>query len=543
MSEQGVTRYDVVVVGGGAAGLNAALMLGRARREVLVVDSGEPRNAPAEHVHGFLSRDGATPGDLLEAGRREVAQYGVEIVAGEVVSASRAGSGFAVELADGRQVTARRLLLATGLRDELPDVAGVAERWGRDVLHCPYCHGWEFRDEPIGVLAAGPMSVHQALLFRQWSDRTSLLLNGSEPPTGDEAAKLAARGIDVVPERVEGLEVVDDELTGVRLADGRVQPLRAVAVAPRVVARAELAAELGLETAAHPSGGEHIPADEHGRTAVPGVWVAGNTTDLRATVVVAAASGATAGGMINADLVEEETAHAVAHAPFSPEAETRPCEVAVGNRRHGVHTEEESQMSAEEWDERYRGQERLFSDDPNDVLVAEVAGTPPGQALDVGCGEGGDAIWLARQGWQVTAIDISKVAVERAAKIAAEAAAEVAANIAWARADLAVERPPARSFDLVSAQYFALEKDRGDGPLRALLDAVVPGGTVLYVGHDPAGFPPDTEFDPAEYVQPGDLAALLDDDWEVELDEVRPRTGEGKQGHPHDVVLKARRLR
>ncbi|SFS82340.1 bifunctional NAD(P)/FAD-dependent oxidoreductase/class I SAM-dependent methyltransferase [Saccharopolyspora flava] len=543
MAEEGLTRYDVVVVGGGAAGLNAALMLGRARRSVLVVDGEEPRNAPAAHLHGFLSRDGAAPADVLAAGRREVTGYGVRIVAGQAVSAHREGSGFAVELADGTRVSARRLLLATGLRDELPDVPGVAERWGRDVLHCPYCHGWEFRDQPIGVLATSPMSVHQALLFRQWSERITLLLNGSDAPGEEDAAKLAARGVDVVPDRVDGLEVVGDELGGVRLAGGRVVPLRAVAVAPRMVARSELAAGLGLEPVAHPSGGELLPADADGRTAVPGVWVAGNNADLRATVVVAAAAGAQAGGMINAELVEEETARAVAAAAFSPEVENRTCEVAMGERRHGLPNEEESRMSAQEWDERYGSQERLFGDNPNDALVAEVAGTPPGQALDVGCGEGGDAIWLARQGWKVTATDISRVAVERGAKIAADSAPEVAADIAWVRADLAVEHPPARSFDLVSAQYFALKKDRGEEPVRALLAAVAPGGVLLYVGHDPAGLPSDSEFDPAEYVLPGDVAKFLDEDWEIEVDEIRPRTGEGKQDHPHDVVLKARRVK
>ncbi len=545
MENEGLTRYDVVVVGGGAAGLNAALMLGRARRSVLVIDGEQPRNAPSAHMHGFLSRDGEAPADLLAAGRREVSGYGGEISTGQVVSARREGSGFVVETADLRRVSARRLLLATGLRDELPDVPGLAERWGRDVLHCPYCHGWEFRDEPIGVLATSPMSVHQALLFRQWSERITLLLNGSGVPSGEDAEKLAARGIDVVAKPVEELDVVGDELTGVRLAGGRVVALRALAVAPRMVARSEPAAGLGLEPEPHPSGGTYIPSDEMGRTAVSGVWVAGNTTDLRATVIVAAAAGATVGGMINMDLIEEETARAVASArdPFSAAAEARTCEIAMGDSRHGVMHDQEEHMSAAEWDERYGSQERLFSGAANDALVAEVTGMPPGQALDVGCGEGGDAIWLAGQGWEVTAADISRVAVERGAAVAAERAPEVAANIAWVRADLAAEHPPARSFDLVSAQYFALEKERGEEPVRALLAAVAQGGTLLYVGHDPAGFPPDTEFDPAEYVMPADVAKLLDGDWQVEVDETRPRTGPGKEDHPHDVVLRARRVR
>ena len=545
MENEVLTRYDVVVVGGGAAGLNAALMLGRARRSVLVVDGGEPRNAPAAHVHGFLSRDGAAPAELLAAGRGEVESYGGEIASGQVISAFREGSGFVVEVSGGRRVVARRLLLATGLRDELPDVPGLAERWGRDVLHCPYCHGWEFRDAPIGVLATGPMSVHQALLFRQWSERITVLLNGSEPPSEEESEKLAARGIEVVAEPVERLEVAGDELTGVRLRGGRVVGLRAVAVASRMVARTELAAGLGLEPAAHPSGGEHLPADENGRTSVQGVWVAGNTTDLRATVITAAAAGANTGAMLNMDLIEEETGRAVAAArhTFSAAAESRTCEVAMGDSRHGMDHGGGDRMSAAEWDERYGEQDRLFSGNPNDVLVAEVAGAQPGQALDVGCGEGGDAIWLAAQGWKVTATDISRVAVERGAAAAAEHAPDVAANIAWVRADLAAEHPPAGSFDLVSAQYFALKKERGEQPVRALLEAVAPGGRLLYVGHDPAAFPPDAEFDPDEYVQPTDVAKLLGDDWQVETDETRPRTGPGKEDHPHDVVLKARRVR
>ena len=161
--------YDVVVVGGGAAGLNGALMLGRSRRSVLVIDAGEPRNAPAHGVHGLLGREGMPPAELLARGRDEVRSYGGHLVTGEVTGAVREGDGFAVSLVGGRVVHARRLLVTTGLVDELPDVPGLRERWGRDVLHCPYCHGWEVRDRAIGVLATTARSMHQALLFRQLS--------------------------------------------------------------------------------------------------------------------------------------------------------------------------------------------------------------------------------------------------------------------------------------------------------------------------------------------------------------------------------------
>lgn len=334
MTKSQLTDYDVVVVGGGAAGLNAALLLARARRAVLVIDSGHPRNASAGHVHGFFSRDGAPPGELLAEGRREVAGYGGQIVDAEVHDVERVDEWFRSRLDDGREVRSRRVLLAAGLADELPDVPGLAERWGRDVLHCPYCHGWEVRDEPIAVLATGPMSLHQALLFRQWSERITLLLNGFDRPTGAEAAKLVARGIEVVAEPVDRLEIADDRLRGVRLRGGRLLEVTAVAVSPRMVARSELASRLGLEPVPHPAG-SYIPSEAGGRTSVPGVWVAGNLTDLKATVVAAAASGAESGASINADLLEEDAERAV-NEPFSPTAENRTCEVAMGNGRHGL---------------------------------------------------------------------------------------------------------------------------------------------------------------------------------------------------------------
>ncbi|MEV7008949.1 FAD-dependent oxidoreductase [Streptosporangium sp. NPDC051022] len=158
-------QYDVVVVGGGPAGLSAALMLGRARRSVLVIDNGRPRNTPAAHMHGLISRDGVPPGDLLEAGRREVAGYGGDVQAGQALSTARDGNGFAIKLDTGRRMRARRLLATAGVTDELPDVPGLAARWGRDVVHCPYCHGWEIRDQPIGVLATSPLGCTRPCCF------------------------------------------------------------------------------------------------------------------------------------------------------------------------------------------------------------------------------------------------------------------------------------------------------------------------------------------------------------------------------------------
>lgn len=310
-------HYDVVVVGGGAAGLSGALTLGRARRSVLVIDAGEPRNAPAEGVHTYLGREGMAPAQLLAEGRAEVAAYGAEIVEGRVVTAERLSTGgFRVVLAGGSAVESDRLLVTTGLIDELPHVPGLAERWGRDVHHCPYCHGWEVRDQRIGVLATGPLAVHQALLWRQWSDDVTLFLHSGPEPDDDAYDRLAARGIAVVDGEVTGLRVTEDRIDGVRLAGGRVIPCQALVVAPRFSARADVLTTLGLEPVDEEMGGHvigsRIAADPTGATEVPGVWVAGNVTSLAEQVIGAAAAGVRAGAAINADLIADETRRAVA---------------------------------------------------------------------------------------------------------------------------------------------------------------------------------------------------------------------------------------
>ncbi|WP_129841600.1 NAD(P)/FAD-dependent oxidoreductase [Streptomyces sp. RFCAC02] len=329
---------DVLVIGGGPAGLSAALTLVRARRSVTVLDSGEPRNAPADAAHGLLSRDGVPPLELLRAGRDEVTGYGGRVVDGRAVSARRADGGFAVTTDAGRVLRARRLLVTTGLTDELPDVPGLRERWGRDVLHCPYCHGWEVRDTAIGVLGGTPRSVHQALLFRQWSPRVTLFLHTGDDPAPEQWERLAARGVQVVDGKVTGLDVTDDRLTAVRLASGHRVPVTALAVAPRSVARGDLLTGLGVTPAEHPMG-TSVPADADGRTAAPGVWAAGNVTDPRATLPVAQAAGVRAAMSVNADLVEADTDAAVARAGTDVFGAANEAEVSarvLGARRHGL---------------------------------------------------------------------------------------------------------------------------------------------------------------------------------------------------------------
>ncbi|MFJ9866892.1 NAD(P)/FAD-dependent oxidoreductase [Streptomyces sp. NPDC101165] len=295
--------YEVVVVGGGAAGLSAALVLGRARRHTLVVDAGEPRNAPSAHLQGYLSRDGMSPAEFLAVGREEIARYGVELVRDRVVDATRDGD-FAVVLASGRTVRARQLVVATGLKDELPPVPGIAERFGRDVIHCPYCHGWEARDRATGVLASGPMSVHQALMVTQWSKDVRFFLH--EVPetelTDEDRRRLAAAGVTVVPGAVAEVLAEEDRLTGVRLADGTVHDREVLYVAPRAVPQNDLLVRLGAELRETPFGSYPV-IDERGLTTVPGLWAAGNAGGFAEQVVNAASRGYRAGAAINGELL------------------------------------------------------------------------------------------------------------------------------------------------------------------------------------------------------------------------------------------------
>lgn len=304
---------DVVVIGGGAAGLSGAVTLARARRSVLVIDDGSPRNAPADGVHGVLGQEGVSPLELLDRGRSELAGYGGSLRTGRVVAAERTDDGFVVTLDDGTAERARRLLVATGLVDDLPQIPGLRERWGHDVLHCPYCHGWEVRDQPLGVLATSERAVHQALLFRQWSDDVVLLQHTAPAPTPEQAEQLAARDVRVVPGVVEEVLVTDGRLSGVRLASGEVVARSALTVMPRFVARLDGLAALGVTAVPHEMGvGEHAASDLMGASSVPGVWVAGNATDLMAQVTGAMAAGTRAAAALNADLIVEDTARAVA---------------------------------------------------------------------------------------------------------------------------------------------------------------------------------------------------------------------------------------
>jgi len=588
---------DVLVVGGGPAGLSAALTLARARRDVLVVDAGEPRNAPAAGVHGYLGHDGVAPAELTRLGRVEVESYGGEVRPGVVTTIERVdaptpGSGrpgpgaggaarFVATVADehggSHPVRARRVVVATGLTDELPPVEGLAARWGRDVVHCPYCHGWEVRDRVVGVIGGGPNAVHQALLFTQWTDRVTLFLADGPEPTDEQWEQLAARRVGVVTGLVTALRVDDDRLTGITLAGGRTVPVEVGVVGAPMRANAAVLAGLGLAPVPHPAGvGDAVGSDPTtGATTVPGVWVAGNVGDLSAQVVTAAAGGQRVGAMANADLLAEDTAAAVARRrlPFSARTEAENAASLLGDRRHGFepvtsttaeeepavtdpapHADHDQDDAAAEplfdrayWEDRYGAEGLAWSGRPNPVLVTEAEALTPGRALDIGSGEGGDAIWLAGLGWQVVGTDISSNALAKSARQAESVDAELAARIDWQQHDLVEWAPEARSFDLVTSQFMHLPDPVRTALFRSLAAAVAPGGTLLVVGHDLSDLDSGAHrMHHAELMFSVDdvLAAIDGEGLVVEVAESRPRLAPGADGGTvtvRDVVVRATR--
>ena len=302
-----MSKYDVAVIGGSAAGLSAALVLSRARRQVIVVDSGSPRNAPAAHMHGYLSRDGMNPADLLAVGREEVEGYGGRIVAGAVTELVPDGRhGLWVLLADGQRICSRTVLVATGLRDELPDIPGLAERWACDVLHCPYCHGHEVAGRQLAVIGGTHSAVRYAQIVRQWTDDLVYFTPRDTLTTG-ERSELVARAIGIVEGSIDQLVIDDDRLVGVQVADGCVVPREALFVPPRFVPNNQLLVDLGCDV----DDAGWVTTDSTGRTSVPGVWAAGNVVDPRAQVITAAGAGSAAAIAINADLVEDDVREAV----------------------------------------------------------------------------------------------------------------------------------------------------------------------------------------------------------------------------------------
>lgn len=299
---------DVVIIGAGASGLSAAILLGRSRRRVVVVDSNSPRNAPAAQMRGFITNDGLPPRDFLAQGRAEAEAYGVTILNDAVTSVD---NNRTIHLESGASIRPRRVLVATGLVDELPELPGVAERWGRDVKHCGYCHGYEIADRNIAVLGTRPETAFQAMMMRQWTPNTTFI-NHAQALSDEHRNMLHARGVTIIEGTIDELVIRDDQLDGVRV-EGKVHPFEAVFVLPHMRPRDEFLAELNCER----DDMGFLRVNDDWRTSTEWVYAAGNCTDIKAQAVTAAGQGSAAGIAINLDLAMEDTANDVAQGAAS----------------------------------------------------------------------------------------------------------------------------------------------------------------------------------------------------------------------------------
>jgi thioredoxin reductase len=301
------TEWDCVVVGGGAAGLSAALVLGRARRRALVVDAGGQSNLAAHGIGGLLGHDGRPPAQLYEAGRAELAEYPtVEVRHGEVVRGDSDGAGFVLALADGTRERTQRVLLASGMEYRIPQLPGLAELWGNSAFHCPFCHGWELRDQPLAVLASGDRAVHMALMLRGWTDDVVVLTDG-DPIDTTQRGQLTAAGVGVDERTVAEFGSDAGELTTVAFTDGGRLARRGVLVASSLHQRSGLAADLGVETAPpNPVSEDAVKVDAFHRTSVPGVFAAGDLSAQLPQVAAAVASGSMAAAAVVQSLLGDE---------------------------------------------------------------------------------------------------------------------------------------------------------------------------------------------------------------------------------------------
>ncbi len=503
-------------------------MLGRSRRRVLVIDAGEPRNRFASHMHGVLGNEGVPPSDLIARGRAEASSYGVEFREGAVETVRPIGRGIVV-VADGLgEIPARALVVASGMTDVLPDVPGLAEHWGTKVLHCPYCHGWEVRDSRIGVLTTSPLSIHHAEMLRQWTDDLTVFTAGLGGLSESAESRLLARGITLVPGEVREVSERDQALF-VRTDDSAVE-LDAVFTMGTPRTHESFLDQLRLVRSETPFG-SYLAVDQTGKTSDGRVWAVGNVVNPMLNVPMSIGAGAQVGGAANGALVTEDFDNAVAAGTEWP-------------------------LIAPDgfWEQRYAGLASTWSGRPNQALVDVVSDLAAGSALDVGCGEGGDVIWLAQQGWRTTGIDVAPSAIARA-EAAARAAGVPADRARFVAADgssWAIEE----EFDLVVTSF--LHGSSGGSRqqiMRRAAAAVAPGGHLLVISHAPMPWMADSGADdsadghdheasshrhshgshfltPAEEIEALGLDA---ESWTTRLAESRTRQSLGPDGHVFDI--------
>ncbi len=303
--------YDVVIVGGGPAGLSAALVLGRSCRKVLVCDEGKPRNRTSPAVHGFFSRDGISPADLLKAGREQLRPYAVDWRDAGVTDAERMGVGFRVEIRGGWAVTARKLILATGMKDDLPDIEGLPALWGTGVLHCPYCHGWEVRGRPWAFLARGEQAVEWGVELLGWTADLTLCSDGPLGLTDAGRRTLMDRGVVVREERIVRLEGEEGVLKAIVLDGGERLELGVLFVRTTMVQRSTLPEKLGCKLASADGGfKDAVEADPFGATSVPGLYVVGDASRGVPFVSTAVSDGVLAAVMANKAMIREDAERA-----------------------------------------------------------------------------------------------------------------------------------------------------------------------------------------------------------------------------------------
>jgi Thioredoxin reductase len=432
--------------------------------------------------------------------------------------------GITVSLTEGDAIQSRALVVASGMSDELPDVPGLAERWGTSALHCPYCHGWEFRDRRLGVLTTSPMGLHQAELVRQWSEDVVVFTAGAGQLTVEQERRLRSRGVRLNASPIVEVLGEGDRVTAVCTAAGEVVPLDAIYTVGVPRPHDGFLSGLGLARDESPFG-SFLAVDAMGKTSSDRIWAVGNVVNPAANVAVSMGAGATAAGAVNMALITAE--FDAASAAVEPWPEIAP---------------------ADYWDRRYADATRVWSGRVNAALADVAAGLGPGTALDLGCGEGADAIWLAEHGWTATGIDISPTAIERAREAAHSAG--ISENRArFLAADLASLDEDAR-YDLVTASFLHSPVELARGQiLRAAADRVAPGGHLLITSH--AGVPPWAQHaahvHAHHFLTPGEEIEQLDLDaqaWEIVVAEPRTRPATGPDGSAvtlDDAVVLLRR--
>jgi thioredoxin reductase len=292
--------YDTVIIGGGPAGLSAALVLGRCRRHVLLCDAGTPRNARSSALHGFVTRDGIAPLDLLRLGRTELDRYNVERRSTQVTDVDARVEGFELTLGDGSHVVSRTVLIACGVRDSLPDIPGLDDCFGISVHHCPYCDGWEWQDKALAVIGQGSNALGLALSLKTWSDHVTLCSNGPTRLSAAHREQLNRHAIQICQARITSVEHSGGRVQRLVLAGGGQMACDAIFVGTRQQLQSALPRRLGCSLTRKGT----VKTDHLGRTGVPGVYVAGDASRDVQFAIVAAAEGAKAAVAINKALQE-----------------------------------------------------------------------------------------------------------------------------------------------------------------------------------------------------------------------------------------------